>query len=105
MTAVAGVALAVKGPPLSMTKRTLGGLGVGAMIEAASVFCFLGLRGLPVSVAAASNASVVVTVVLSAVSCTNPSAAPGTRGCPYTPRSNPPGSLGRLIDSAQRNGW
>ena len=67
MTAVAGVALAVKGPPLSMTNRTLGCLGVGAMIEAASVFYFLGLRGLPVSVAAASNASVVVTVVLSAV--------------------------------------
>jgi drug/metabolite transporter (DMT)-like permease len=68
MTAVAGTALAVKGPRLPMTKRTLGGLGVGVMIGAASVFYFLGLRGLPVSVAsAASNASVVVTVVLSAV--------------------------------------
>jgi drug/metabolite transporter (DMT)-like permease len=68
MTAVAGVALAVKGPRLPMTKRTLGGLGVGVMIGAASVFYFLGLRGLPVSVAsAASNSSVVVTVVLSAV--------------------------------------
>jgi len=68
MTAVAGIALAVKGPRLPMTKRTLGGLGVGAMIGAASVFYFLGLRGLPVSVAsAASNASVVVTVVLSAI--------------------------------------
>ena len=50
-----------------MTKRTLGGLGVGAMIGAASVFSFLGARRLPVSVAAASNASVVVTGVLSAV--------------------------------------
>jgi len=89
MTAVAGVALAVKGPPLSMTKRTLGGLGVGAMIEAASVFCFLGLRGLPVSVAAASNASVVVTVVLSAVSCTNPSAAPGARRLPLHSSEQP----------------
>jgi drug/metabolite transporter (DMT)-like permease len=68
MTTVAGIALAVRGPRLPMTKRTLGGLGVGVMIGAASVFYFLGLRGLPVSVAsAASNASVVVTVVLSAV--------------------------------------
>jgi len=68
MTAVAGIALAVKGPRLPMTKRTLGGVGVGVMIGSASVFYFLGLRGLPVSVAsAASNASVVVTVVLSAV--------------------------------------
>jgi len=68
MTAVAGIALAVKGPRLPMTKRTLGVLGVGVMIGAASVFYFLGLRELPVSVAsAASNASVVVTVVLSAI--------------------------------------
>jgi drug/metabolite transporter (DMT)-like permease len=68
MTAVAGIALAVKGPPPPMTKRTLGGLGVGAMIGTASVFYFLGLRGLPVSVASAtSNASVIVTVVLSAI--------------------------------------
>jgi transporter family protein len=68
MTVVAGIALAVKGPRLPMTKRTLGVLGVGVMIGAASVFYFLGLRGLPVSVAsAASNASVVVTVVLSAI--------------------------------------
>ena len=68
MTAVAGTALAVKGPRLPMTKRTLAVLGVGIMIGAASVFYFLGLRGLPVSVAsAASNASVVVTVMLSAI--------------------------------------
>ena len=68
MTAVAGTALAVKGPRLPLTKRTLAVLGVGIMIGAASVFYFLGLRGLPVSVAsAASNASVVVTVVLSAI--------------------------------------
>jgi len=68
MTAVAGTALAVKGPRLPMTKRTLAVLGVGIMIGAASVFYLLGLRGLPVSVAsAASNASVVVTVVLSAI--------------------------------------
>ena len=68
MTAVAGTALAVRGPRLPMTRRTLGVLGVGVMIGAASVFYFLGLRGLPVSVAsAASNASVVVTVVLAAI--------------------------------------
>ncbi len=68
MMAVAGIALAVRGPRLPMTKRTLGGLGVGVMIGTASVFYFLGLRGLPVSVAsAASNASVIVTVVLSAI--------------------------------------
>jgi drug/metabolite transporter (DMT)-like permease len=68
MTAVAGIALAFKGPRLPMAKRTLGGLGVGVMIGTASVFYFLGLQGLPVTVAsAAANASVVVTVVLSAV--------------------------------------
>ena len=54
------------------------GLGVGAMIGAASVFYFLGLRGLPVSVAAASNASVVVTVVLSAVPAPTPRPRPGS---------------------------
>jgi drug/metabolite transporter (DMT)-like permease len=68
MSAVAGIALAAKGPRLPMTKRTLGGFGVGIMIGTASVFYFLGLRGLPVSVAAASsNAYVVVTVGLSAI--------------------------------------
>lgn len=68
MTAVAGIALAAKGPRLPMTKRALGGWGVGVMIGTASVFYFLGLRGLPVTVAsAASNASVVVTVALSAI--------------------------------------
>jgi bacterial/archaeal transporter family protein len=68
MTAVAGVALAVKGTWLPMTRGTLAGLGVGAMIGVASVFYFLGLEGLPVSVAAASsNAYIVVTVVLSSI--------------------------------------
>ena len=38
MTAVAGIALAVKGPRLPMSKRALGALGVGVMIGAASVF-------------------------------------------------------------------
>ncbi|MGI8609142.1 MAG: hypothetical protein ACR2MY_07950 [Candidatus Dormibacteria bacterium] len=48
-----------------MAKRTLAGLGVGAMIGAASVFYFLGLHGLPVSVAlAAANSYVIVTVLL-----------------------------------------
>lgn len=68
MTAVAFVGLAVKGPRPPATKRSLAGVGVGAMIGIASVFYFLGLKGLPVSVAAAfSNASIVVTVVLSSV--------------------------------------
>jgi drug/metabolite transporter (DMT)-like permease len=68
MTAVAVIALALRGPRLPMTKRTLGAWGVGVMIGTASVFYFLGLRGLPVSAASAfSNTSVIVTVVLSAV--------------------------------------
>jgi drug/metabolite transporter (DMT)-like permease len=68
MTAVAALGLAVKGPRPPITKRTLAGVGVGAMIGIASVFYFLGLQGLPVSVAAAfSNASIVVTVVLSSI--------------------------------------
>ena len=68
MTAVAALALAVKGPRPPMTKRTLAAVGVGAMIGIASVFYFLGLQGLPVSVAAAfSNASIVVTVALSSI--------------------------------------
>jgi drug/metabolite transporter (DMT)-like permease len=68
MTTVALIALAVKGPRLPVSRRSAGVLGVGVMIGAASVFYFLGLRGLPVSVAAASsNAYVIVTVVLSAI--------------------------------------
>jgi drug/metabolite transporter (DMT)-like permease len=68
MTAVASIALAIEGPRLTMTKRTLGGIGVGAMIGVASVFYFLGLRDLSVSVAAASsNAYIVVTVLLSTI--------------------------------------
>lgn len=60
--------LTAKEPRLPMTTRTLGGFGVGVMIGTASVFYFLGLRALPVSVAAASsNAYVVVTVALSAI--------------------------------------
>jgi len=66
MTAVAFVAFAVEGPKLRMPLRSLGGVGVGAMIGAASVFYFFGLRGLPVSVAAASsNAYILITVLLS----------------------------------------
>jgi transporter family protein len=68
MTAVAALALALKGPRPPLTSRTLAGIGVGAMIGIASVFYFLGLQGLPVSVAAAfSNASIVVTVVLASI--------------------------------------
>lgn len=66
MMAVAATALAIHGPRLPVTKGTLVGVGVGAMIGVASVFYFLGLRGLPVSVAAASsNGYIVVTVMLS----------------------------------------
>ena len=68
MTTVACVALAVRGPRLPMTNRTFAAFGIGAMIGVASVFYFLGLRGLPVSVtAASSNAYIVVTVLLSTV--------------------------------------
>jgi len=68
MTAVAGIALAAKGPRLPMATPTLRGFGIGVMIGTASVFYFLGLRELPVSVAAtSSNAYVVVTVGLSAL--------------------------------------
>lgn len=69
MTVVAAVALAVEGPRrLPMTKRALAGIGVGAMIGVASVFYFLGLRDLPISIAAASsNAYIVVTVLLSTI--------------------------------------
>jgi drug/metabolite transporter (DMT)-like permease len=68
MTAVAALALAAKGPRLPVTKRTLAGAGVGVMIGIGSVFYFLGLESLPVSVAAAfSNASIVVTVLLATV--------------------------------------
>ena len=38
MTFVALTALAVKGPPIQTSKRSLGVLGVGVMIGAASVF-------------------------------------------------------------------
>lgn len=68
MTSVAGIALARQGPRLPMTKQTLGGLGVGGMIGIASIFYFLGLQNLPVTVAAASsNAYIVVTVALSTI--------------------------------------
>ena len=66
MTAVALVAFAVEGPRMPMSMQSLGGLGVGAMVGVASVSYFLGLRSLPVSVAAAaSNSYIVVTVLLS----------------------------------------
>jgi uncharacterized membrane protein len=66
MTFVAVVAFAVERPGMPMSSRGLGALGVGAMVGAASVFYFLGLRSLPVSVAAAaSNSYIVITVLLS----------------------------------------
>lgn len=66
MTAVAVVAFVVEGPRMPKSRQSLGGLGVGAMVGVASVSYFLGLRSLPVSVAAAaSNAYIVITVLLS----------------------------------------
>jgi drug/metabolite transporter (DMT)-like permease len=66
MTAVALVAFAVEGPRMPRSLRSLAGLGVGVMVGAASVCYFLGLRRLPVSVAAASsNSYIVITVLLS----------------------------------------
>ncbi len=66
MTVVALVAFAVEGPRMPMSLQSLGGLGVGAMVGVASVSYFLGLRSLPVSVAAAaSNSYIVITVLLS----------------------------------------
>ena len=51
---------------MPMSLQSLGGLGVGAMVGAASVCYFLGLRSLPVSVAAAAaNSYIVITVLLS----------------------------------------
>ena len=66
MTAVAIAALAVTGPRLRVSGRSAAAAALGAMIGVGSVFYFLGLGGLPVSVASAlSNASMVVTVILS----------------------------------------
>jgi len=66
MTAVALVAFAFERPRMPMSLRSLGGLGVGAMVGVASVSYFLGLRSLPVSVAAAaSNSYIVIAVLLS----------------------------------------
>lgn len=68
MTGVAGTALGISGARLPETRLALPAIGVGALIGIASVLYFLGLRGLPVSIAAAmSNAYIVVTVVLSGV--------------------------------------
>jgi bacterial/archaeal transporter family protein len=66
MVVVASIALAVRKGSLQPTKHAFSGALVGAMIGAGSIFYFLGLQGLPVSVAAAtSNAYMVVTILLS----------------------------------------
>ena len=66
MGVVASIALAVRGGSLQPTKHALEGALVGAMVGVASIFYFLGLQGLPVSIAAAtSNAYMVVTILLS----------------------------------------
>jgi drug/metabolite transporter (DMT)-like permease len=68
MTAVALLAFVVEGPRMPLSLQSLGGLGVGAMVGVASVSYFLGLRSVPVSVAAAaSNSYIVITVLLSAL--------------------------------------
>jgi drug/metabolite transporter (DMT)-like permease len=68
MMVVASIALAVRKGSLRPTKHAFGGALVGAMIGVGSIFYFLGLQGLPVSVAAAtSNAYTVVTILLSTV--------------------------------------
>ncbi len=73
MVAVAMVALAVHGPRIRITGRSLQGVGVGALIGVASVLYFLGLHDLPVSVAAAfASSSMVITVMLSVVALHQP---------------------------------
>jgi drug/metabolite transporter (DMT)-like permease len=65
-TVVARVAFASEGPRIPISLQSLGGLGVGAMVGVASVSYFLGLRSLPVSVAAAAaNSYIVIAVLLS----------------------------------------
>jgi uncharacterized membrane protein len=65
---VAFVALIVRGDSVSPDRQTLGAFMVGIMIGLGSIFYFLGLERLPVSIAAAaSNGYVVVTVLLSAL--------------------------------------
>ncbi len=68
MVIVASIALAMRGGDLRPTHHALAGSFVGVMIGLGSIFYFLGLQRLPVSVAAAaSNAYMVVTVLLSVV--------------------------------------
>lgn len=98
MTAVAGIALAVKGPRLPMTKRTLGGLGVGVMIgdrvgvllprpaRAAGLRCLRDLECLRHR----DRCAVGYLPAPTARPC------PGRGDRPDTARGNPPGSLHRL---------
>jgi drug/metabolite transporter (DMT)-like permease len=66
MGVVASIALAVRRGSLQPTRHALEGALVGAMIGVGSIFYFLGLQGLPLSIAAAtSNAYMVVTILLS----------------------------------------
>jgi drug/metabolite transporter (DMT)-like permease len=65
MGVVAFIALFVRGGSLQLSKHALEGALVGAVIGVASIFYFLGLQGLPLSVAAAtSNAYMVVAILL-----------------------------------------
>jgi drug/metabolite transporter (DMT)-like permease len=66
MAVVASIALAIRRGSLQPTRHALEGALVGAMIGVGSIFYFLGLQGLPLSIAAAtSNAYMVVTILLS----------------------------------------
>jgi|SRR5579884_523248 len=68
MVIVAVIALAVRGGAFRPSRHALEGSLVGVMLGLGSIFYFLGLQRLPVSVAAAgSNAYMVVTVLLSIV--------------------------------------
>jgi drug/metabolite transporter (DMT)-like permease len=68
MTVVAGVTLAVVRRGVPVSKPSVAGVALGALMGVGSVFYFLALRGLPVSVAAGlSNGSMVVTVLLATI--------------------------------------
>lgn len=67
MTVAAVLMVVREGRTLPISRNAFAASGVGAMIGVASIFYFLGLRTLPLTVAAAtSNANVLVTVALAA---------------------------------------
>jgi drug/metabolite transporter (DMT)-like permease len=65
---VAAAALAARREPIQLGRSQAAGVGLGGMFGLAGIAYFLGLRDLPVSVAATtSNSYVVLTVILSAI--------------------------------------